>query len=105
MSWAWMRREKSWQVNTTLRHADTGWEHHADAWRVVTDTGKVLGTSTLLHPHADEQPFTRGLEGVTIPAGITAVYVEAHDKVHGWSPQRVRVDLRQTAGERFRVHR
>jgi hypothetical protein len=48
-----------WQVQTTLRHDDTGWEHYADAWRVVTENGKVLGTRvfvsstrkrTTLHP-------------------------------------------------------
>jgi hypothetical protein len=42
---------------------------------------------------------------VVIPTDTHIVYVEAHDKVHGWSPQRVRVDLRQTAGERFQVQR
>jgi hypothetical protein len=93
-----------WSVDVTLRHADTGWEHYADAWRVVADDGGVLGTRTLYHPHENEQPFTRSL-GVKIPAGMTTVYVEAHDKVHGWSPQRVRVDLDSSKGERFEVSR
>jgi hypothetical protein len=95
----------TWQMHTTLRHQDTGWEHYADAWRVVTENGKVLGTRVLYHPHENEQPFTRSLEGVVIPADTHIVYVEAHDKVHGWSPQRVRVDLRQAEGERFQVQR
>ena len=95
----------TWQVYTTLRHGDAGWEHYADVWRVVTESGDVLGTRTLLHPHVDEQPFTRSQGGITIPKDTHIVYVEAHDKEHGWSPQRVQVDLRQAKGERFTVQR
>ena len=93
----------NWSVNVTLRHADSGWDHYADAWRVVAGDGTVLGTRTLYHPHETEQPFTRSLGGVAILAGMTTVYVEAHDKVHGWSPQRVRVNLEKARGERFEV--
>lgn len=93
-----------WHVSTTLRHDDTGWEHYADAWRVVDESGKVLGERILYHPHEDEQPFTRS-HLINIPAGISVVYVEAHDKKHGWSKQRVRVDLNKRKGERFEVRR
>jgi hypothetical protein len=34
----------------------------------------------LLHPHEDEQPFTRDLRGVSIPAGIRRVTIRAHMK-------------------------
>ncbi|ETX08555.1 MAG: hypothetical protein ETSY2_04690 [Candidatus Entotheonella gemina] len=98
-------RSDTWQVYTTLRHGDMGWEHYADAWRVVTEAGDVLGTRTLFHPHVDEQPFTRSQGGIVIPKDTHIVYVEAHDKEHGWSPQRVQVDLRQAKGERFTVQR
>ena len=97
-------RTGSWYVNTTLRHGDTGWSHYADAWRVVTEQGEDLGTRTLFHPHEQEQPFTRS-HTVHIPKGINIVYVEAHDKVHGWSKKRVKVDLRKASGDRFEVHR
>jgi hypothetical protein len=99
------QRGNTWHVSTTLRHDDTGWEHYADAWRVVGETGEVFGTRVLYHPHEDEQPFTRSLSGVVIPADTTIVYLEAHDKIHGWSPQRLRVNLRQKEGKRFRVNR
>jgi hypothetical protein len=99
------QRGDTWYVSTTLRHDDTGWEQYADAWRVVTTDGKVLGTRVLYHPHENEQPFTRSLGGIKIPADLDVVYVEAHCKVHGWSSQRLQVDLRQKAGERFQVHR
>jgi hypothetical protein len=97
------KRGDAWTVETTLRHRDTGWEHYADAWRVVDVAGQELGQHVLLHPHENEQPFTRSLNGITIPSDIQIVYVEAHDKVHGWSQQRIRVDLQQVQGDGFEV--
>ncbi len=94
-----------WVCETTLRHDDRGWDHYADAWRVVTPTGKILGTRTLYHPHVDEQPFTRSLRDITIPADAKIVFIEAHDKIHGWSSKRVKVDLTKDAGDRYRVNR
>ncbi|MGW8248370.1 MAG: hypothetical protein ACWGOV_09690 [Acidiferrobacterales bacterium] len=93
----------SWTVDTTLRHNDTGWDHYADKWRVVDPHGKVLGERVLFHPHENEQPFTRSESGITIPDTTHIVYVEAHDKVHGWSKQRIRVDLRRKKGDRYSV--
>lgn len=95
----------SWTVSVTLQHADTGWDHYADGWRVVTADGKVLGHRTLYHPHVNEQPFTRNLSGISIPTGVNTVFVEAHDKVHGWNKERLEVNLQQAQGERYRVQR
>lgn len=92
-----------WTVRVTLRHADTGWDHYADNWRVVDGDGHVLGDRVLYHPHVDEQPFTRSLDGVMVPAGITTVYIEAHDKVHGWTSNRLKVDLTKVEDGRLRV--
>lgn len=100
-----LRGAGDWTINVTLEHADSGWKHYADGWRVVDDKGKVLAVRTLYHPHVNEQPFTRSLSGVNIPANITQVYIEAHDKVHGWSKDRVLVDLSKPKGERFIVRR
>lgn len=94
-----------WAVEVTLRHGDEGWEHYADTWRVVSASGEPLGTRTLYHPHVNEQPFTRGLATVAIPVDAKTVYVEAHDNVHGWGPQRIEVDLDARQGERFEVSR
>ena len=97
------RQGDSWYVSTTLRHNDTGWDHYADQWRVVNSDGKVLGERILFHPHEDEQPFTRSQSGIRIPTDTHVVFVEAHDKVHGWSTHRVRVDLTKSSGDRFTV--
>ena len=73
-----------WRFDVTVRHGDEGWDHYADAWRVVGPDGAVYGTRTLHHPHVEEQPFTRSLSGVAIPDGVETVTVEARDSVHGW---------------------
>jgi hypothetical protein len=99
------RHGNSWSVSVTLQHADTGWDHYADGWRVVTGEGQELGMRTLYHPHVNEQPFTRSLAGIVIPESVQTVYIEAHDKVHGWSPQRLEVDLSRAEGEHYRVRR
>ena len=97
------RGPADWTVNVTLEHADSGWEHYADAWRVVDSKGNVLATRTLWHPHVDEQPFTRSMSGIKIPPKTTKVYVEAHDKVHGWSKDRVLVELGKASGKRYSI--
>ena len=85
--------ERVYQFAVTVRHADTGWDHYADKWEVVDEKGAVLGTRVLLHPHVDEQPFTRSLSVVRIPEGINKVTVRAHDSVHGYGGETVIVDL------------
>ena len=92
-----------WSVNVTLKHDDTGWEHYADNWRVKDGDGKIFGDRILYHPHVNEQPFTRSLGNVDIPVGTETVYISAHDKVHGWTPQRLQVDLNKVKGNRVRV--
>ena len=98
-------KDGGWQVRTTLYHQDSGWDHYADAWRVVGEDGQVYGTRTLFHPHVDEQPFTRMLQGVHVPKDVEVVYLEAHDSVHGWSPRRVKVHMRINVGDQFEVIR
>lgn len=88
------KQRSTWVFHVTLKHADTGWEHYADAWRVVTKDGSVLGTRTLYHPHVGEQPFTRSLRDVKIPSDASEVFVEAHDKEHGWAKQKFTVKIR-----------
>ena len=71
-------------VSATVRSADTGWDKYADAWEVRSSEGDVLGVRELAHPHENEQPFTRSLSGVEIPADLEEVVLAAHDSVAGW---------------------
>jgi hypothetical protein len=59
-------------------------QRYADAFRVMAKDGTVYGERVLLHDHATEQPFTRDLYGVTVPAGVRSVVVQARDLKHGW---------------------
>ena len=77
----------------TLKHEDTGWQHYADRSQVVAPDGTVLGTRELLHPHETEQPFTRSLTGVAIPAGVNEVTIRARDSVHGDSSDTLTLKL------------
>jgi len=79
-----MTGQNTYSFDVSVSHADEGWQHYADKWDVVAPDGKVLGTRTLYHPHENEQPFTRSLSGVKIPASINAVTIRAHDSVHGY---------------------
>lgn len=68
-------------------------ERYADALRVTGEGGVAYGERVLLHDHADEQPFTRDLHGVTIPAGVRSVVLQARDRKNGYGGKTVRVAL------------
>lgn len=86
---------RTYTFHVTVKHADTGWKHFANKWDVVAPDGTVLGTRTLYHPHVQEQPFTRSLSGVRIPAGISSVTIRAHDSVDGYGGKEFVVKLLQ----------
>jgi len=92
----------NWTFHVTLKHADSGWNHYADAWRIVTEDGTVLGKRVLFHPHENEQPFTRSLSDVKL-GGNAIIYVEAHDKVHGWNKDKVKIDFDFKQGDRYTI--
>lgn len=82
-----------WRVDVTLEHPDTGWEHYADGWEILDAEGNRLAYRELLHPHVNEQPFTRGLASVVFPDGTREVFIRASCSVDGWSGEPVRVEL------------
>jgi hypothetical protein len=84
-----------WRFDVTLRHADAGWNHYADNWEILAPDGALLGRRVLAHPHVGEQPFTRGLGGVAIPAGVTQVRIRGHDKLRGYGGKELVIALPQ----------
>ena len=66
---------------------------YADAFRVSGKDGQVYGERKLWHDHADEQPFTRDLYGVTIPRGVRTVLVQARDQKYGYGGKTVETAL------------
>ena len=73
-----------YRVTATVRSADTGWDRYADAWEVRAPDGAVLGVRVLTHPHVEEQPFTRSLDGVAIPESTVSIEIAARDSVVGF---------------------
>ena len=96
-----------WSLSVTLKHQDTGWDHYADNWRLVDANGIILGSRVLYHPHVNEQPFTRSLNGIQIPEHFIeqgeTLFIEAHDKRHGWSKNPLPMDLNHLKKGRLRV--
>jgi hypothetical protein len=68
-------------------------QRYADAFRVMHKDGTVYGERVLLHDHATEQPFTRDLHGVVVPAGVRSVVVQARDLRNGWGGKALEVVL------------
>jgi hypothetical protein len=104
--------DDTWTFHVTVRHPDIGWEDYADGWDVLTPDGKVIKpdpestfTRLLLHPHENEQPFTRSQSGIIIPPDVTQVRVRAHDLVDGYGGREVIVDLTVSSGPDFEVER
>lgn len=80
--------------NVTVQHADTGWDHYADAWVIFTTDGKYLTARNLQHPHVAEQPFTRNLPNVPLPENINQVVIRAHCSKDGFAGREIIVQLR-----------
>lgn len=104
--------DDSWTFHVTVRHPDTGWDDYANGWDVITPDGLVLKrdpddlfTRLLLHPHVDEQPYTRSQSGLFMPEGTNQVIVRAHDLVNGFGGQSITVDLTASSGPGFKVER
>jgi hypothetical protein len=83
----------TWRFDVTVHHDDAGWNHYADKWEVIGPDGTVFGERVLLHPHDNEQPFTRSQSGISIPDDIAEVTVRARDSEHAWGGAEMTVDL------------
>ncbi len=82
-----------WRFDVTLSHPDSGWDHYADGWRVLDMNGTQLGMRVLAHPHEAEQPFTRSLGGVQLPAGTQQVQIQSRCLIDGWSAETLTVTI------------
>jgi hypothetical protein len=87
------QRNGLYDLDVTIRSKDTGWERYADRIEALGPDGTVLGTRVLEHPHEDEQPFTRDLYEMRVPAGIVRVTVRAHFKPTGFDGAAMTVPL------------
>lgn len=74
----------SFDVSVTVSSPYDTPQRYADGWRVLTTTGQVLGTHTLAHDHAGEQPFTRVQRDLVVPADVEVIVVEGRDQEYGF---------------------
>ena len=99
-------QDGTWRFEVTVEHNDEGWDHYANLWQVVhPETDEVYGERELLHPHDNEQPFTRSQSGITIPDDQKRVLVRARCERHGYGGMAVVVDLTRNEGENYEVRR
>ena len=68
-------------------------ERYADGWRVLDEQGNVLGTHTLMHDHASEQPFTRTQRALEIPEGVARITVEGRDLANGFGGGTLSIEI------------
>jgi hypothetical protein len=85
--------ERTFDVVVTISSPYDSPARYADGWRVLDPDGVVLGTHTLMHDHAAEQPFTRTQRGLVIPEGTAQVTVEGRDQGNGFGGATVTVDV------------
>jgi len=86
-------RDGTYDFDVTIRSNDRGWDYYCDRFEVLAPNGKVLGVRTLYHPHETEQPFTRELYGVKVPAGLRQVRIRARHKPRGYDGETLAVTL------------
>ena len=88
-----VRSDNRFDFDATISSPYDTPQRYADAFRVMSTEGVQFGERTLFHDHASEQPFTRDLYGVSIPAGIDTVVIQARDKKYGYGGKTLRVTL------------
>lgn len=87
------RAGMGWRIDVTVTHPDTDWEHFADGWELLDEAGNQIAFRELMHPHVEEQPFTRSLRNVMIADGTKKIWVRARCSRDGWSTERTEVTL------------
>ena len=85
--------DDTWRLHATLSSPYDTPERYADAFRALAEDGTVLGVRELAHDHANEQPFTRSLNGLEIPDGIERITVEGRDLRYGWGGATVELEV------------
>lgn len=83
-----------YRFNVTVQHDDEGWEHFAKAWEVLDADGNLLGARILLHPHINEQPFTRS-QTIAIPENVNQVTIRAYDLVHKFGGKELTINIKK----------
>ena len=68
-------------------------DRYADGFHAMSRDGVIYGERKLFHDHASEQPFTRDMYGVFVPASVVVILIQARDKANGNGGKVVEVAL------------
>lgn len=79
----------TYTMSASVRHNDQGWDDYADMIRFSGESVQN-GERELMHPHENEQPFTRSQSGVSATG---KVLVSAADNVQGEGGTTVTLNL------------
>jgi len=90
-----LKTNQLFDVAVTIRHPDSGWDHYVNEWIAVDNHGNEIAKRTLYHPHVNEQPFTRNVRDVVIPAEVTKVIIKAKCNKGHESKHYILVDKKQ----------
>jgi len=85
----------TYRFDVTLESPYDSAQRYADGWRVLGPDDTELGVRVLRHGHAHEQPFTRSLDRVRIPAGVKRVKIQGRDQWSGWGGITFDVDIQR----------
>ncbi len=83
-----------YRFSVGVAHEDESWEHFAKAWEVLDSDGNILGNRILLHPHINEQPFTR-TQTISLPENINQVTIRAYDLIHKFGGKEITLDIKK----------
>jgi hypothetical protein len=91
------------KVTTRLRRLTHPYRHFVNWWVIVGPKNEKIHKRNVEQPHPGGWPFTLLERGIKIPLGITQVTFKAHDKIHGYGPRTVTVDILKKSGPGFEV--
>ena len=85
--------DNTYNIAVTISSPYDSPQRYADGWRVLDPNGNVLAEHTLLHDHANEQPFTRVQRNVAIPADMPHILLEGRDTQYGYGGEIIKVPV------------
>jgi hypothetical protein len=100
--WEFERAHDKWGEPPT-REFPHPYTHFVNWWVVVGPHDEVIHKRYIEHPHPGGWPYQLLEKGIHLPLGVTQVVFKAHDKLHGYGPQTVTVDILKKSGPGFEV--
>lgn len=82
-----------WTIKVTMSHVDTGWDHYAKGFELLSPDKKRLAYGEIARPHVGKKTIETTLTGITLPKGLTYVLIRTRCSLVGWASETERLDL------------